>query len=50
MAPLLICCFIVELLYIKRTLATILPLKSKLPGNFQPFDAIDGSIEMPKNS
>ena len=28
----------------------ILPLKSKLSGKFQHFDAIDGSIEMLKNS
>ena len=31
-------------------LARILPLKSKLPGKFQCFHAIDGSVEMLKNS
>ena len=35
---------------LKRNLATILPLKSKLPGKFQRFNAIDGSIEILKNS
>ena len=49
-------CFIVTLSYIERkllfmtNLATILPLKSKLSGKFQRFNAIDGSIEMLKNS
>ena len=33
-----------------RNLSTILPLKSKLCGKFQCFNAIDGSIEMLKNS
>ena len=31
-------------------LDTILPLKSKLSGKFQRFNAIDGSIEMLKNN
>ena len=52
----LICCVIVILLYIERkrifmrNIATILPLNSKFSGNFQFFIAIDGSIEMLKNS
>ena len=56
MVPWLICCFTVMLLHIerkcfpKRNLATILPLKSKLPGKFQYFNTIDGSIETLKNS
>ena len=33
-----------------RNLATILPLKSKLSGKFQRFNAIDGNMEMLKNS
>ena len=33
-----------------RNLATISPLTSKLSGKFQCFNAIDGSIEMLKNS
>ena len=33
-----------------RNLATILPLKSKLYGKFQCFNAIDGNIEMLQNS
>ena len=33
-----------------RNLATILHLKSKLFGKFQRFNAINGSIEMQKNS
>ena len=32
-----------------RNLATIFPLKSKLSGKFQRFNAIDGSIAMLKN-
>ena len=36
-------------LLLKRNLATILPLKSKLSGKFQSFNAIDGSIKMLKN-
>ena len=31
-----------------RNLTTILPMKSKLYGKFQRFNAIDGSIEMLK--
>ena len=31
-------------------LATILPLKSKLPGQFWRLNVIDGSIKMLKNS
>ena len=55
MAPCLICYFIVILFYIERkwllmrNLATILPLKSKLSGKFQPFNAIVGSIAMIRN-
>ena len=55
-APCLICCFIVILFYIEgkwllmRNLATILPLKSKLSGKFQYFNAIDINVEMLKNS
>ena len=30
-----------------RNLVTISPLKSKLSGKFQLFNAIDGSIEVP---
>ena len=33
-----------------RNLATILPLKSKLYGKFQCFNAINGNIEMLQNS
>ena len=56
MAPCLICYFIVILFYIERkrffmrTLAAILPLKSKLLGKFQHFNDIDGSIKTMKNS
>ena len=56
MTAYLICYFIVILFYIEkrwllmRNLATILPLKSKLCGKFQLFNAIDGRIEMLKNS
>ena len=56
MAPWVICCFIVIFLYIGRNwlfkinLTTILPLKSKLFGKSQRFNAINGSIEMLKNS
>ena len=32
-----------------RNLITVLPLKSKLSGQFQGFNAIDGSIEMLKS-
>ena len=48
--------FIAILFYIERkwlfmrNLATVLPLKSKLSGKFQRFNAIDGSIKMLKNS
>ena len=51
MAPWLICCFTAILLHIERkwllqeNLATILPLKPKLSGKFQHFNANDGSIE-----
>ena len=54
--PCLVCYFIVVLFYIERkwllmrNLATISPLTSKLSGKFQCFNAIDGSIEMLKNS
>ena len=56
MTAYLICYFIVILFYIEkrwllmRNLATILPLKSKLSGKFHLFNAIDGRIEMLKNS
>ena len=46
--------FIAILFYIERkwllmrNLATLLPLKSKLPGKFERFNAIDGSIKMLK--
>ena len=56
MTAYLICYFIVILFYIEkrwllmRNLATILPLKSKLSEKFQLFNAIDGRIEMLKNS
>ena len=56
MAPCLICYFIVKLFYIERkwllmrNLATILPLKSKLSGKFQRFNAVNGSIKMLKNA
>ena len=33
-----------------RNLVTILPLKAKLSGKFQRFNAINGSIEMLKSS
>ena len=52
MAPWLICCLFVTLLYIERkwllmrNLATVLPLKSKLSGKFQRFNAVNGSMEM----
>ena len=52
MAPCLICYFVVKLFYIERkwllmrNLATILPLKSKLSGKFQLFNAIERSINM----
>ena len=52
MVPWLICCFIVIFLYterkwpLKKNLATILPLTSKLSGKFQSLNAIDGSIEV----
>ena len=36
--------------HLVRNLATTLPLKSKLSGKSQRFNAIDGSIEMLKNS
>ena len=36
--------------FLKRNLATILPLKSKLSRKFQSFNTIDGSIKMMKNS
>ena len=54
--PWLICCFIVIFLYIerrwllKRNVATILPVKSKLSGKFQRFNTIDGRIGMLQNS
>ena len=55
MAPFLISYFFVLSFYIEikwliRNLATILPFKSKLSGTFQRFNAIDRSIEMLKNS
>ena len=56
MAPCLICYFIVILFYIERkwlllrNLARILPLKSKLSGKFQCFNAIDGGIKILKKS
>ena len=56
MAPCLICYFIVILFYIERkwlllrNLARILPLKSKLSGKFQCFNAVNGSIKILKNS
>ena len=56
MAPCLVCYFIVISFYIDRNwllmrnLATILPLKSKLYGKFQCFNAINGNIEMLQNS
>ena len=55
-APWLICCLFVTLLYIERkwllmrNLATVLPLKSKLSGKFQRFNAVNGSMEMLINS
>ena len=54
--PCLLCYFIVILFYIERkwllmrNLVTILPLKFKLSGKFQRFNAIERSIEMLKNS
>ena len=54
MVPYLICYFFVILFYIERkglpmrNLVTILPLKSKLPGKFQRFNATDRSIKMLK--
>ena len=56
MAPCIICCFTVRLFYIERewllmrNLAIALPLKSKLSGKFQRLNAMDGNIEMLKNS
>ena len=55
MNPCLICYFIAILFYIEKwlvmiNLATILPLKFKLPGKPQRFNAIDGSIKIQKNS
>ena len=50
----LICFFLVILFYIQRkwllvrNLAAVLPLKSKLSGKFQGFNAMDRSIEMLK--
>ena len=51
MVPCLICYFMVILFkwLFMRNLATILPLKSKLSGKFQRFNAIDWSIAMRKN-
>ena len=52
----LICWFTVILWHIerkwllKKNLATILPLKFKLSGKFQRFNATDGNIEMTKSS
>ena len=49
-------CFIVILFYIERkrlfmrNLTTVSPWKSELSGQFQRFNAIDGSIEMLRNS
>ena len=39
-----------EIRLLMRNLAIILPLKFKLSGKFQCFNAIDGTIEMLKNS
>ena len=56
MASWLICFFIVILLYtdrkwlLKRNASTMLPLKSELSGKIQRSNAIDGNIEMLKNS
>ena len=56
MVPRLICYFFVILFYIEgkwllmRNVAKILPLKSKLSGKLQRFNAIDRSIEMLQNS
>ena len=56
MVPCLICYFVVILFYIvrkwllMRNLTTALPLRSKLCGKFQLFNALDGSINMLKNS
>ena len=56
MAPWLICCLFVTLLYIRRkwflmrNLATVLPLKSTLSVKFQHFSAVNGSTEMLLNS
>ena len=43
-------CYILRESYplLKRNLGTILPLKSRLSGKFQRFNAIDKSIEMLK--
>ena len=54
MAPWLICLF-VTLLYIERkwlmrNFARVLPLRSKLSGKFQRFNAVNGSMEMLINS
>ena len=52
----LTCCFIVMLFYnerkqlLMRDLSTVLPLKPNLPGKFQRFSAIDGSIEILKHN
>ena len=40
--------FFVVLFHIERNLVAMLPLKSKLSGKFQRFNAIDKSIEMLK--
>ena len=56
MASWLIYCLFVTLLYIERkwllmrNLATAFPLKSKLSGKFQHFNAANGSMEMLINS
>ena len=56
MAPCLISYFIVisfcieRKRFLMRNLATILPLKPKLSGKFQRFNAIDGSIKLLKKS
>ena len=42
--------FIERKLLLKRNLATILPMKSKLSRKFQPFNVIDRSREMVENS
>ena len=56
MAPWLMFCLFVTLLYIERkwllmrNLATVLPLKSKLFGKSQRFSAVNGSMKMLINS